>query len=122
MPVHELDRDQFRQVLVNLVQNASEAYEEGAAGNVTVGAAQTEAGNWTLSVSDSASGMTPEVLARVFQPLFSTKVKGTGLGLAVVSNMIERHGAELKVASTPGAGTTFTIVLPPAVASDCAAE
>ena len=122
MPVHELDRDQFRQVLTNLVQNASEAYDEGATGNVTVSAARNDAGSWAVSVRDTASGMAPEVLARVFQPLFSTKVKGTGLGLAVVSNMIERHGAELKVASTPGVGTTFTIVLPPLAASDCAAE
>ncbi len=112
MPVHDLDRDQFRQVFVNLIQNASEAYAEGAGGEIRISAEPAEEGAWVVSVADTADGMPPDVLARIFQPLFSTKVKGTGLGLAVVAGMVERHGGELTAESKIGEGTTFRLRLP----------
>jgi signal transduction histidine kinase len=67
-----------------------------------------------LSVADTGIGITPEVQSRIFDPFFSTKhaTKGVGLGLAVVSGIVQRHEGRIEVASAPGHGTTFTITLP----------
>ncbi len=107
-----IDKDQFRQVFVNLVQNASEAYAESAHGVVRVRAAPSAAGGFTIHVTDDGPGMPPEVSSRVFQPLFSTKTKGTGLGLAIVQGVVERHGGTIRVDTQPGLGTDFVIELP----------
>jgi len=67
-----------------------------------------------LMIRDTGVGMPPEVMARIFEPFFTTKGsgQGTGLGLAVVYGIINRHGGTITVAGTPGQGTTFTIYLP----------
>ena len=67
-----------------------------------------------LSVQDNGVGMTPEIMARIFDPFFTSKPKGqgSGLGLALVQSGIQRHGGELKVASKAGDGSIFTIYLP----------
>ena len=112
LPVPELDRDQFRQVLANLVQNASEATPAGRSGTVVVRASGGGDRPWRIEVEDDGAGIPSDVLDKVFQPLFSTKTKGTGLGLAVVSTLVERHGGTLSVQSVLGSGTTFRIDLP----------
>ncbi len=111
LAVPEIDRDQFRQVFVNLVQNASEAIGDGSGGHVEV-LAETLGHDWKIQVKDDGPGMAEDVAAKIFQPLFSTKTKGTGLGLAIVSSSLERHGARIRVETQPGAGTTFIIDIP----------
>ncbi|WP_437949882.1 ATP-binding protein [Sorangium sp. So ce296] len=110
-PVVELDRDQFRQVLVNLIQNAAEAIPAGREGRVRVAAAWGSDG-LTLSVADNGTGIPADMLAHIFEPLFSTKLKGTGLGLAISAGIARRHGGTLEANSEPGGGATFVVRLP----------
>ena len=112
LPVPALDKDQFRQVLVNLVQNAVEAMPAGRAGTVRVSAAGSAGDRWRIAVIDDGAGIAPELHARIFEPLFTTKSKGTGLGLAVVATMLKRHGCSISVKSEIGRGTEFAIEIP----------
>ncbi|MEW5739500.1 MAG: PAS domain S-box protein [Myxococcota bacterium] len=122
------DRGQVGQVLLNLVLNASEALT--GPGTVTVrlsqrevAAAELAAGPMTLGfapgpavvleVADTGKGMTPETLARIFDPFFSTKQTGRGLGLAAVAGIVRANQAGLKVESAPGRGATFTLYFRP---------
>jgi two-component system, NtrC family, sensor histidine kinase HydH len=111
LAVPEVDRDQFRQVFVNLVQNASEAIPEESSGEVRV-RAEADERRFLIVVTDNGAGMPDDVREKIFQPLFSTKTKGTGLGLAIVLSTLQRHGASVEVDSKLGSGTTFTIELP----------
>lgn len=110
LPVPFVDSDQFRQILVNLVQNAVEAVDRER-GRVVV-TAEEEDGWFTLKVSDNGSGIPPETQPRIFEPLFTTKQRGTGLGLPIVASIVQRHGARIELHSETGQGTTFTIVFP----------
>jgi signal transduction histidine kinase len=65
-----------------------------------------------VSVSDNGEGIAATDLSHVFEPFFSTKSEGTGLGLALVHRVVQEHGGEIDVQSTPGLGTTFTLTLP----------
>jgi two-component system, NtrC family, sensor histidine kinase HydH len=112
LPIPTLDRDQFRQVITNLVQNASEAMPEGRGGRVEVAAELGGSQDLRIVVRDDGAGMPPDVIKRIFQPLFTTKTKGTGLGLAIVSTIVSKHKGTIGVHSVPGQGTTFTIQLP----------
>lgn len=108
------DREQIVQALIALMVNAIEAMPGG--GRLTLRTREAPGtGGWIrLSVSDTGVGIPEEVRERIFDPFFSTKsdAKGVGLGLAVVSGIVQRHDGRITVASTPGAGTTFTIDLP----------
>ncbi len=106
-----LARDRLRQVLMNLIQNAIEAVPDGRAGRVTI-AAPLDGPALVLSVADDGVGLTPEVKARIFEPLFTTKKDGTGLGLAIVDSLVKQQGGTLEVASKVGAGSTFSVRLP----------
>jgi two-component system, NtrC family, sensor histidine kinase HydH len=112
LPVPLLDKEQFRQVLINLIQNASEAMAPGRDGRVTVRAEAGEGRPLCLVVSDNGTGMTPEVAARVFQPLFTTKPRGTGLGLSVVQTIVKRHGGRIHVDTALDRGTEFRVEVP----------
>lgn len=120
LPVPNLDKEQFRQVLVNLVQNAVEAMPTGRTGEVSVLAEAGEAGPWCVRVVDDGSGIPPDVLPKIFEPLFTTKTRGTGLGLAIVANMVQRHGGTISVRSEAGRGSEFTIQLPASAAAQAA--
>lgn len=104
------DTDQLKQVFVNLVSNAVQAMEE------TGGAIRLHA--WGdreyvyVSVADTGPGMNSATVEKVFDPFFSTRDAGTGLGLTIVHRIIDQHGGRIEIASTPERGTTFTVVLP----------
>jgi signal transduction histidine kinase len=66
----------------------------------------------SISVRDTGCGMPPEVLAKLFQPLFTTKARGIGLGLVIVRNLIQANGGTIEVESAAGRGTTFSVTLP----------
>ncbi len=101
--------DQLTQVLLNLVINAIEAMPEG--GELSLTSASAE--GWLhITVHDTGPGISPDEAAKIFEPFYTTKANGTGLGLAVSYGIIERHGGRLTVKGSPNAGTTFTIALP----------
>uniref|UniRef100_Q029E6 histidine kinase n=1 Tax=Solibacter usitatus (strain Ellin6076) TaxID=234267 RepID=Q029E6_SOLUE len=126
LPAIRANPAQLRQVVMNLITNASEALGESS-GVITVGLAHvrpaaprpaghpaeiTETGHVRLTVADSGSGMTEEIRARIFDPFFTTKFAGRGLGLAAVRGIIRDHGGSISVFSVPGQGSRFEVVLP----------
>jgi signal transduction histidine kinase len=106
------DRDQLRQVLLNLLTNAYEAMPEG--GTVSFSVRET-GGRLEIRVVDSGIGMDEETAARVFEPFFTRKARGIGLGLAVTKRIVDSHGGTISVVTSPGGGSTFTVDLPVAV-------
>lgn len=117
------DVNQIQQVLVNLLVNAGDAIpKEGGTITVETGYVPPEAGGagagqLRVVVRDTGRGIAPDHLSKIFDPFFSTKgQKGTGLGLAIVWGIVQEHGGRIDVASTPGRGTTFTVLLPAAPA------
>lgn len=96
----------LRDAIAHLLINAVEASPNG--GRVIV-SARMEGGEAVVSVADTGSGMTPETQARIFEPFFSTKPGGSGLGLALVHRIVRDHGGDLDVRSSPGLGTTVTL-------------
>ncbi len=106
-----LDANQMEQVFVNLLLNAVEAIKER--GVITVRSyIQQERKRMVVEVEDSGCGIPPENLARIFEPFFSSKPNGTGLGLAVSFGIVQKHEGRIKVASEVGRGTRFTVELP----------
>jgi two-component system, NtrC family, nitrogen regulation sensor histidine kinase NtrY len=104
------DAGQLQQALINLLKNAFEASDEPSGVELTVHSA--EGGAATLSVADRGSGMTDEVLKNALLPFFSTKEKGTGLGLALCREIVEAHRGKLRVARREGGGILVSIWLP----------
>ncbi len=113
LDVPSLDKEQ---VMINLLQNAVEAMD-GRAGVVRARAEGGAEIGWKIFISDEGGGMPPAVRAKIFEPLYTTKTKGTGLGLAVVASLVRSHGGRIEVTSEEGQGTTFTIDLPSVGAS-----
>lgn len=101
--------DQLKQVFLNLVLNAVEAMPDG--GQLRIEAEQGD-DLITMSFTDTGTGMTPEVVERLFEPFFSTKQSGSGLGLAVSHEIVAQHGGTLEAVGRPGKGSTFVLKLP----------
>jgi FixJ family two-component response regulator/signal transduction histidine kinase len=107
------DRVQLQQVLLNLVLNALDAVAPNAPGARRVAVvARPSGGGASIEVADSGPGMDEATLARVFQPFFTTKPGGMGLGLSISQTIVVAHGGTLAASSTPGRGTTFVVELP----------
>ncbi len=108
-----VDSDQITQVLMNLIQNARQAMPHGGQLTLSTGSDRSV---HLFTVSDTGAGIPESDLDRIFDPFFTTKQvgQGTGLGLSVSYGIVARHGGEIRVASRPGAGTTFTVRLPAA--------
>ena len=105
------DAGRIEQVLLNLVLNARDAMPGG--GTLTL-QARPAGRRVELSITDTGSGIAPSVRARLTEPFFTTKERGTGLGLAVVRRIVEEHGGRLLIASAEGRGTSFSFTLPAA--------
>ena len=116
LPPVPMDAGQIAQVLHNLVLNARQAME--ADGRLTLRSRWMMAANHgfvSVEVEDTGCGLHPEMSDRIFEPYFSTKVGGTGLGLSTAHSIVNRHGGSLTVRSQFGQGTTFSMVLPVAL-------
>jgi signal transduction histidine kinase len=111
LPPVEVDPKQLEQVLHNLVSNGIDAMSGN--GRLSLGAeVAADAASVRVRVQDTGAGMTPEQMAKLFQPLHTTKARGIGLGLVVVKNLAQANGGSVEVESEPGKGTVFTVVLP----------
>ncbi len=118
LPAISADPDQLKQIALNLILNAIESSPAG--GRVTVdaraGARLGPSAAVVVEVRDQGPGIPPDQLENIFHPFFTTKETGTGLGLALVHQMVVDHGGEIAVDSVPGRGTTFRVTLPVAQA------
>ena len=120
-----IDQDRLHQVIVNLLDNAAQAQEEVPGrprrdAEIAV-RTQLEGGHFILEVADDGPGIPDDVLPRIFEPLFSTKGFGVGLGLPLVKKIIDQHGGDIEVVTGVGDGTTFRIRLPLAISKEAAA-
>jgi signal transduction histidine kinase len=108
------DSDRVRRVVINLVENAAQALAEMAADREKRIAVRTTIadGELVLTIADTGPGIAPENLSRIFEPLFSTKSFGTGLGLPTVKQIVNQHGGIIAVDSEVGRGTCVTVRLP----------
>lgn len=103
-----LDIDKFKQAVLNLVLNALEAMPEG--GSLVLGASARN-GELVVEVSDTGTGIAPEIQHELFKPYFSTKARGTGMGLALCEKIVSQHGGRIEYRTGP-LGTSFTIAIP----------
>jgi two-component system sensor histidine kinase HydH len=109
LPAIQVDQDRMKQVFLNLLLNSIQAMEDG--GVVTVSA--TEENNWiAFEVRDNGCGVDLAHQARVFDPYFTTKPQGTGLGLAMSAKIVEEHGGSISLKSQEGVGTSVVVRLP----------
>jgi signal transduction histidine kinase len=109
LPEIQIDTDQIRQVLVNMITNAVQAMPEG--GKLAIAARERDS-FIEVEIADTGVGIPKEIMGKIFDPLYTTKAKGIGLGLAVCKSIIDRHEGRIDIESKMGEGTTFTIKLP----------
>lgn len=111
LPIILIDREQMKQVALNLLLNAVQAMPEG--GTLALRGRNSEDGQWIhISIQDSGMGIPGEDMNKLFDPFFSTKEGGVGLGLSIAHRIIDQHHGKIEVESTPGEGTLFTVWLP----------
>ncbi|MFZ4597080.1 MAG: two-component system sensor histidine kinase NtrB [Terrimicrobiaceae bacterium] len=109
LPALELDRDQIKQAFYNVVRNSFQAMKTGGILRIRTGADETHV---NVSFSDTGGGIPPENISRIFEPYFTTKSGGSGLGLLIVRRIIRAHGGEVVLESASGKGLTLTLRLP----------
>jgi len=109
LPSLGVDRDQIKQAFYNIIRNAFQAMKTGGILRIRSGADET---HQFISFADSGGGIAPENITRVFEPYFTTKQSGSGLGLLIVRRIVRAHGGEVIIESAPGQGLTVTIRLP----------
>ncbi len=109
LPLNPLDSTQIEQVLVNLIKNAMQSMTRG--GVLTLQTGEGSEDVW-VSVADTGHGISQEQINRIFEPFYTTKKKGTGLGLMIVQRIVRAHGGRIELESHAGQGTTFRIFLP----------
>jgi two-component system nitrogen regulation sensor histidine kinase NtrY len=118
LPPVQLDPEQFKRVVVNLVDNAAEAMRDSLVKRLLVATRATSSETVELLVADTGSGISAGDKEKLFLPYFSTKGRGTGLGLAIVSHIVSEHGARIRVEDNRPAGARFYVELPAAVAAE----
>jgi signal transduction histidine kinase len=105
-----MDVDKLQQALINIIKNAMESIAGEGAVDIVV---ERQAGERAvIRISDTGSGLTPEEVEKIFNPDYTTKEKGLGLGLTIAHEIIRSHGGTIRVQSNVGRGTTFEVVLP----------
>jgi two-component system, sporulation sensor kinase E len=109
LPLLELDRDQMKQAFYNVIKNSFEAMKSRGILRIRT---DMDDSHVVVRFTDSGGGMSPENLSRVFEPYFTTKTSGTGLGLLIVRRIVREHGGELSIESSAGKSLTVTIRLP----------
>jgi signal transduction histidine kinase len=109
LPLLQLDRDQMKQAFYNVIKNSIEAMHRHGTLRIRTDLADTHV---TVRFEDSGGGMSAENLSHVFEPYFTTKPSGSGLGLLIVRRIVREHGGELSIESSQGKGLTLTIRLP----------
>ena len=108
-PELQIDKGKMERVFVNLIRNAFDAMQNG--GRLTI-KSESAGGDVVFSFSDTGTGMTPEVMSKLWTPLFTTKAKGMGFGLAICKRIIEAHGGKITAQTEEGKGSVFTVTLP----------
>jgi signal transduction histidine kinase len=111
-PALEIDKTEMQQTVRNLIGNGIEVMPPPKGGKITIRTRISEPGWVEITIGDSGAGIPPDVLDKIFAPFFTTKARGTGLGLAVVRKVIDRHKGRIDVESQVGVGTTFKLYLP----------
>jgi PAS domain S-box-containing protein len=119
LPRIQVDASHIEQVIMNLAVNSRDAMPKG--GRLQIGT-ELSGERVLLTVADTGAGMTAEVLKHVFEPFYTTKEQGTGLGLATVFGIVQQSGGQIEIASTPGRGTTVSVFLPLSVGGEEAAS
>jgi two-component system, sporulation sensor kinase E len=109
LPLLQLDRDQMKQAFYNVIKNSVEAMHRHGTLRIRTDLADTHV---IIRFSDTGGGMSVENLSRIFEPYFTTKTSGSGLGLLIVRRIVREHGGELSIESSQGEGLTLTIRLP----------
>ena len=113
VPPVAFDAELLERVFYNLITNAAQASSAGGAVTIKTKPVETESGEGVeISVIDRGSGIDQKNLENIFNPFFTTKAEGVGLGLAIVSKIIDEHGGKITVESTPGEGSVFRVYLP----------
>jgi signal transduction histidine kinase len=111
LPPLWVDQELLRNCILNFINNAAQAMDDG--GIIRLGATLDEGGERIhLTFADQGKGINQEDIPKIFQPYFTTKDVGIGLGLAITERIIKEHGGEIRVESDPGRGTIFTVILP----------
>jgi PAS domain S-box-containing protein len=109
IPPLRLDKDQIKQAFFNIIKNALQAMTEGGLLRISVGVSDRFV---AVAFRDNGPGISPEDFGHIFEPYYTTKKGGSGLGLMIVQRIIQDHGGRIDVHSEPGIGTTFTVFLP----------
>ncbi|MEY2536941.1 MAG: hypothetical protein QOG67_681 [Verrucomicrobiota bacterium] len=109
LPLLQLDRDQMKQAFYNVIKNSLEAMKRRGILRIRTAMDETHV---TVSFTDTGGGISAENLSRIFEPYFTTKVSGTGLGLLIVRRIVREHGGEMAIESSEGKGLILTIRLP----------
>jgi two-component system NtrC family sensor kinase len=113
LPPVPMDRHQIQQVITNLLLNGIDALGDGGTLGIETGFADKKKKDHVLiRISDTGTGIPRKNLEKIFQPFFSTKEKGTGMGLAICRHIVEEHGGEIQVESEAGKGAVFSVLLP----------
>ncbi|UFJ60318.1 PAS domain-containing sensor histidine kinase [Brevibacillus sedimenti] len=110
LPLITCEENQLKQVFINLCKNAIEAMPNG--GHLRVEAEELDKGEVRIRIIDTGGGIDPEQIPRLGEPFYTTKGKGTGLGLMVSRRIIQEHGGQIVISSEPGKGTTVDVILP----------
>jgi len=109
LPAIRVDRAQIRQAFFNIIKNAMEAMSGGGVLRISLSSDDRRV---AVAFQDSGSGIQPETISRIFDPYYTTKADGSGLGMMIVQRVIRDHGGEIDIRSEPGRGTCLTLFLP----------
>jgi signal transduction histidine kinase len=122
LPKTMADRVQLQQVMMNLMLNAIEAMKDmSPVGELTIRSQHDDNRQLLISVNDTGPGLQPEEAEQIFNAFFTTKPKGTGMGLTISRSIVESHGGRLWVTATSGSGATFQFTLPSEITAHQAA-